>query len=150
MKKAKRELIKRKREDEGENRGKKGREMEGEEKEGKSEKDGQGERWKIAFWNIAGMRNKDKGFWDRIGTGEWDVITLMETWVDEKGWRKVKNWLPKGFKWGVQFASKKNKKGRAMGWMIMEIKGRGGIKMGKIETGEEGMMIGKWKVGKEE
>lgn len=101
-----------------------------------------------AFWNIAGMRNKDKGFWDRIR--EWDVITLMETWVDEKGWRKVKNWLPKGFKWGVQFASKKNKKGRAMGGMIMEIKGRGRIEMGEIETGEEGMMIGKWKEGKEE
>jgi len=42
-----------------------------------------GERWKIAFWNIAGMRNKDKEFWNRIG--DWDVIVLMETWVDEKG-----------------------------------------------------------------
>jgi len=94
------------------------------------------------------MRNKDKGFWNRIG--EWDVIALMETWVDEKGWKKVKSWLPKGFKWRVQYASKRNKKGRAMGGMIMGIKRRGGIEIGEIEIREEGMMTGKWKLGKEE
>ncbi|KMQ84237.1 hypothetical protein RF55_18132 [Lasius niger] len=44
----------------------------------------------------AGLKNEDKGFWDRIG--EWDVIVLMETWVDEKEWMELKSRLPKGFK----------------------------------------------------
>ena len=33
--------------------------------------------WRIAFWNIARMRNKDRDFWR--GIMEWDVIILMET-----------------------------------------------------------------------
>ncbi|KMQ88770.1 hypothetical protein RF55_11684 [Lasius niger] len=98
------------------------------------------EIWKVTFWNIAGLKNKDKGFWDRIG--EWDVIVLIETWVGEKGWRKLKSRLPKGFKWGVQYASKKNKKGRAMGGMIMGIRRKGEIEVGEIEITEEGMMTG--------
>lgn len=58
---------------------------EGKRKERKGERGRQGEEWKILFWNIAGTRNKDKGFWNRIE--EWDVITLMETWMDEKRWK---------------------------------------------------------------
>ncbi|XP_070157223.1 uncharacterized protein [Polyergus mexicanus] len=102
----------------------------------------------MAFWNVAGLKNKDKGFWDRIG--EWDVIVLMETWVDEKGWRGVKNKLQKGFKWGVQYASRKNKKGRAMGGMIMGIRREREMEIGEIEVTEEGMMTGTLKRGGEE
>lgn len=36
-------------------------------------------------------------------------------------------WLPKGYIWMTQWAGKKNKKGRAMGGMIIEI--RKGIRM---------------------
>lgn len=39
--------------------------------------------YKIAFWNVAGLRNKDKEFWQ--GLREWDVMMLSETWVDRKG-----------------------------------------------------------------
>lgn len=33
--------------------------------------------WKVAFWNVARMGNKDKGFREIIE--EWDVMILMET-----------------------------------------------------------------------
>jgi len=40
----------------------------------------------VAFWNVAGLGNKDKEFW--VGLKSWDIIILIETWVDEKGGRK--------------------------------------------------------------
>ena len=97
------------------------------------------------------MNNKDKEFWQ--GLKEWDVMVLIETWVDKEGWKKIQSKMPKGYEWGVQEASRKNKKGRAMGGLIMgirkELKARGT----KIKTEENGLIIGqviieneKWKV----
>lgn len=51
--------------------------------------------WRVVFWNVAGLQCKNRDFWQRIR--EWDVIILMETWVEEKGWEKLKNRLPKEF-----------------------------------------------------
>lgn len=42
--------------------------------------------------------------------------------MDRKGWEKVKNKLPKRYKWEVQYAIRKNKKGRAMGELLVGIK----------------------------
>lgn len=39
---------------------------------------------------------------------------LSNTWLQKKGWERVKRWLPKGFIWEMQKAEKRNKKGRAM------------------------------------
>ena len=61
---------------------------------------------------MAGLKNKDKEFWTKIK--EWDVMVLMETWLDENGWNKIRNKLPEGYNWEVQIATKKNKKGRAI------------------------------------
>jgi len=66
--------------------------------------------WKVAFWNVAGLVNKDKDFWR--GIKEWDVVTLSETWVDEKGWSRVRGKMPRGYEWGVQFATRRSKKVR--------------------------------------
>jgi len=38
---------------------------------------------KIAFWNVAGVGNKDREFWK--GIVEWDVVVLLETWLEKKG-----------------------------------------------------------------
>lgn len=38
--------------------------------------------YKIAFWNVTGLGNKDRDFWK--GLEEWDVIFLCETWIDKK------------------------------------------------------------------
>jgi len=37
----------------------------------------------IAFWNVAGLRSKDRDFWESLKG--WDIIILLETWVEEKG-----------------------------------------------------------------
>lgn len=72
-----------------------------------------GKRFKIAFWNVASLENKDRNFWEVLE--EWDIVVSMKTWVEEKSWRRLKNKLPKGFRWECQLAKRRNRKGRAMG-----------------------------------
>lgn len=100
--------------------------------------------FKVALWNVAGLLGKDREFWERIK--DWDVIVVSETWIDERGWEKIKEEevrIPKGYNWKVQFAGKKNRKGRAMGGMIMGV--RIDIKMEKEEEvmEREGLVTGK-------
>ncbi|TGZ51550.1 Uncharacterized protein DBV15_12507 [Temnothorax longispinosus] len=73
----------------------------------------------MVFRNVAGLENKDKDFWE--GLKKEDVLVMVETWIGEKGWERIRGRLPKGYEWRVQMA-KKNKKGRAIGGMIMGIK----------------------------
>jgi len=42
--------------------------------------------------------------------------------MEEKNWEKIKEKLPKGYRWKVQGARRKNKKGRMMGGMIVGVK----------------------------
>lgn len=72
------------------------KEMEGKEREGWNKR-GEIGTLKIAFWNVAGLRNKDEDFWK--GLIGWDVVVMMETWVEEKGWERVKGKLPRDFIW---------------------------------------------------
>jgi len=53
---------------------------------------------------------------------EWDVIVLIETWMEDKEWEKIRRFVPKGYVWRTQWAKKRNKKGRAIGGMAMGIK----------------------------
>lgn len=69
---------------------------------------------------MAGLRNKDTDLWERIK--EWEVIIMMETWMDEKGWKVWKGILPRGYSCVIQYAERKSKKGRAMGRMVMGIR----------------------------
>lgn len=32
----------------------------------------------------------------------WDVITLMKTWTDKKGWNKARENLPRSYMWEEQ------------------------------------------------
>ncbi|XP_071572354.1 uncharacterized protein [Temnothorax nylanderi] len=108
---------------------------------------GSEETWKVAFWNVAGISNKDKNFWE--GIKEWDVIVMMETWTDEKGWEKVKEKLPREYRWRVQKATRRNRKGRACGGMLLGIrKSIEEIKEGR-ETEIEGKIEGKIRIGEE-
>lgn len=74
----------------------------------------------MTFWNVAGMSKKDKDFWK--GLKERDVMILMETWVEEKGWERIRRRLPEGYKWGVQWVTRRERKGKAIGGMIMGIR----------------------------
>lgn len=44
--------------------------------------------WKAAFWNVAGLANKNKEFWK--GLKNWNVIVLSETWVEKKVEKKLR------------------------------------------------------------
>lgn len=97
---------------------------------------------------MAGVLNKDKEFWE--GIKEWDVVIMMETWLDGKRWERMKEKMPKEFKWKVQLATRRYKKGRANGGMLL------GIKRGIVEEKEErrvrmedGRMECKIKLGEE-
>lgn len=47
---------------------------------------------------------------------------MIETWLDERGWEKIRGRVPKGYKRTVQVAKRKYKKGRAGGGMLMGIR----------------------------
>jgi len=42
--------------------------------------------------------------------------------VGEKGWERMREKLPREFSWKVQWAKKRNKKGRAKGGMMMGVR----------------------------
>lgn len=53
------------------------------EQRGEEERGVEGENiLKIGFWNVAGLDNKDRQFWDYVA--KFDYIGLVETWVEEK------------------------------------------------------------------
>lgn len=67
---------------------------------GSNENKGGKRGWRIGFWNVAGLRNKDKEFWN--GLRRWEVMVMVETWVERKRWKRIKGKLPKGYKWRIQ------------------------------------------------
>lgn len=56
---------------------------------------------------MAGIRGKDEEFWER--SKKWDVIDLVETWLEVKDWEKM------GLNWTLQRARNERKKRRAAG-----------------------------------
>ena len=102
--------------------------------------------YKVAFWNVAGLKNKDGDFWK--GLKEWEVMVMCETWMEERDWDYIENRLPKGYVWGKQWAKRENKKGRAIGGMLMGVKKE--IEARDEEVGErEGIMMRMVKMGGE-
>lgn len=87
-------------------------------------------------------------FWKRIR--EWDVIFFIETWVDEKEWwEKIRGKLPMDYRWEVQYARRQNRKGRAIGGLMLGI--RKEIETEDLNQGEEkeGIMGKVMKLGEE-
>lgn len=54
------------------------------------ERDGRGRKM---FLECGGPGNKDRDFWLRLR--RWDVVVLLENWLQEGGWRRIREWLPK-------------------------------------------------------
>lgn len=69
--------------------------------------------------------------------------------MDEKGWERIKNNLPKGYKWGKQLAKRRGRKGRAVGGMAMGIRKELMEKGQEIKSGREVLMEGRVRVGRE-
>jgi len=93
------------------------------------------------------LGNKDREFWR--GINDWDMVVMSETWVEKKGWERIRERMTKGFKWVVQMASRKIKKGRAIGGMAIGV--REGIEVIKEEHGKviEGIIRKLIKIGEE-
>ena len=101
---------------------------------------------KIAFWKVAGLRNKDEDFWK--GLEEWDIMVLSETWVEEKDWGYVEKRLPRGYVWESQWAKTESKKGRAIRGMMMGVRKGLGMEEG-VSREKEGLMVRKVRIGGE-
>jgi hypothetical protein len=81
---------------------------------------GENEQIRIVFWNVAGIKNKEDEFWKYLG--EFDVVGLVETWVEAKGWERLERRMPREFVGKCQYAERESKKGRAKGGIIMGVK----------------------------
>ncbi|TGZ50928.1 hypothetical protein DBV15_11860 [Temnothorax longispinosus] len=92
-----------------------GRVREEREEKNKAEK---GRGLRICFWNVAGLINKCDETWDYLEN--FDVIGLVETWMEEDKWRKVKNKLS-SFIWNCVPVKRKHKKGKAKGEIITAV-----------------------------
>jgi hypothetical protein len=62
---------------------------------------------------------------------QFEIVVLVETWIKERSWEKIEEFLPKKYKWEYQGAKRRKKKGRAAGGIIT------GVKLGIKEKGEE-------------
>lgn len=66
---------------------------------------------------------------------------MYETWLQEKGWERVKRKLLKDFRWEVKVAGRRSKKGRAMREMVVgwrkELEGE----RAEINEEEEGLIM---------
>jgi len=66
---------------------------------------------RLVFWIVAGLPRKDEEFWKYIC--EYDFISLSKTWLDDKGWDRLKDWLLDSHEWEGSVARKeKTKVGR--------------------------------------
>lgn len=74
----------------------------------------------MCFWNIAGLGNKKKDFWEYVT--KFDVIGMVETWITEDMWEKWEEKLPQEYTWKCTGATKEKRKGRAKGGIISGVR----------------------------
>jgi len=74
---------------------------------------------------------------------------MSETWIEEKGWERIRERILKGIRWEAQMANRKNMKGRAIGEMVIRV--RNGIEMIKKaeKIAVEGIMKKLIKIGED-
>lgn len=71
---------------------------------------GNEEGYKVGFWNLARLKNKDREFWESLR--EWDIIFMKRGY---RRWERVKKWLPKGYIWEYNKQKEEVKTGGMMG-----------------------------------
>lgn len=99
----------------------------------------------MIFWNVAGLTNKDGDFWKYLR--DFNVISLTETLLKERGEEKLRDKLPRDYKQSCQAAVRDKFKGRGMGGMIVGI--RREIREKKIEQKREDMIDIRFRIGEE-
>ncbi|XP_024872051.1 myosin-3-like [Temnothorax curvispinosus] len=88
---------------------------------------------------------KNRDFWDYVK--KFDIVNLTETWIEEKGWKKIEHLLPTDFNWEIQYAKRDKKKGRGSGGMITGI--RKAIKKESVQKDSQGIISCNVQIGKE-
>lgn len=76
---------------------------------------------KFVFWNVERKGKRGKVFWKYIK--DFEVISLCETWVDEKGWESLRERLSKSHAWAYSFTIKNKNRGRAKDFIIAKKRG---------------------------
>lgn len=76
---------------------------------------------------------------------DWEVIVLMDTWLEEKDWEEVRRRLPERYVWKRQVAKREKKKERASGGMILGMKKELVIKEKGQEKEVEGILTARIK-----
>jgi exonuclease III len=104
-------------------------------------------RKRYAFWNVAGIGNKDKEFWRYVK--EFDFISMCETWLEETAWEKMKEKLPETHEWICSFAKKERKRGRARGGFLIGYRKEGAVQGNKLKIIKEEEEMVMSEVGKE-
>lgn len=74
-------------------------------------------RLKICFWNVAGVMNKSEDTWEYLE--RFDVVGLLETWLEEGKWEKIRDKMSKEFIWNNVAAEREEKRGRAKGGILV-------------------------------
>lgn len=57
-----------------------------------------------------GIGRQDVEFWNYLEKK--DFVCLCETWMEEKGWNRVRSSLPSTHRWEYESAKRSKKKGR--------------------------------------
>lgn len=65
-------------------------------KERRRKGEGKGGEWKVMFWNVTELANKDKEFCEGLKKWNNKMVVLSETWMEEKGWNRWKGEFNKG------------------------------------------------------
>lgn len=99
---------------------------------GKKKQQKKENRRKIIFWNVAGIERQHKDFWNYI-IG-FDFIGLCETWLEVKGWDRIKDRLPDTHIWENINAVRERRKGRAKGGLLIGIRKDWGSEAEKNES----------------
>lgn len=76
--------------------------------EGEGDLKGGGEKGrKLIFWNVAGIRDKDRDVWEFLEDG--DFISLTETWMEEKQGEFLMKRLSSKWEWRLVPASREKR-----------------------------------------
>uniref|UniRef100_T1JG70 Endonuclease/exonuclease/phosphatase domain-containing protein n=1 Tax=Strigamia maritima TaxID=126957 RepID=T1JG70_STRMM len=101
-------------------------------------------------WNVTGIWNKGSTFLNYLE--DFDMIILMETWLESKDEERIGRKLSGDFEWRFLAARREKKKGRARGGHLVRIRKdvgmnwtfedwRCGIIMKYTRSGEQGTII---------
>jgi len=91
-----------------------------------------------------GIGRQDMEFWNYIARK--DYICLNETWIEEKGWSRIKKNLPSTHRWEWETAKRSKKKGRAKGGFIIGVKRDWGVAGTELKISKgEGVIVSRVK-----